>query len=145
MRLSAWSLAVQIQPGLLPEATRVGSMNLVPSTHAPTGGVIERCRMQHSSIVQILKVNDPREGVGKTGKAWKMQEAECILLDSEGAVSQVGVLDVPKELIGVIVPGTYTATFSLAAHYQTRKIESRLTALTRLPTKGERAQAEAKS
>ena len=118
----------------------------VPSTHAPTGGVIERCRMQHSSIVQILKVNESREGVGaRTGKAWKMQEAECILLDSEGAVFQVGVLDVPKDLIGVIVPGTYTATFSLAAHYQTRKIESRLTALTRLPAKGERAQADVKS
>lgn len=96
--------------------------------------------MSHSSIVQILKLSEPRVGVSvKTNKAWKMQEAECILLDSDGAVSQVGVLDVPKELVGVIVPGTYTATFSLAAHYQTRKIESRLTALTRIPSKSERA------
>ncbi|WP_120970478.1 hypothetical protein [Comamonas sp. lk] len=101
--------------------------------------------MQHSSIVQILKVNDPREGVGKTGKAWKMQEAECILLDEHGQVSQVGVLDVPKDLIGVVAPGTFTATFSLSAHYQTRKIESRLVSLTRVPTKGERAQAETKA
>ena len=100
--------------------------------------------MQHSSVVQILKVNDPREGVGKNGKAWKMQEAECILLDGDGAVSQVGVLDVPKEMIGLIIPGKYTATFSLSAHYPTRKIESRLVNLTRIPSKAERA-AEVKA
>lgn len=99
--------------------------------------------MQHSSVVQILKVNDARSGVGKNGKNWTMQEAECILLDSDGAVSQVGVLDVPKDMIGLIAPGNYTATFSLAAHYQTRKIESRLTALTRIPSKSERAAAAA--
>jgi hypothetical protein len=99
--------------------------------------------MQHSSVVQILKVNDPRSGIGKNNKPWQMQEAECILLDGDGAVSQVGVLDVPKEMIGTIVPGTYTVTFSLAAHYQTRKIESRLTNLTRLPAKQERSAAPA--
>ncbi|MEQ6435171.1 hypothetical protein V8Z74_09025 [Comamonas sp. w2-DMI] len=70
--------------------------------------------MQHSSVVQILKVNEPRSGIGKNNKEWRMQEAECILLDGDGQVSQVGVLDVPKEMIGNIVPGTYTATFSLA-------------------------------
>lgn len=102
--------------------------------------------MQHSSIVQILKVNEPRSGIGKNNKPWQMQEAECILLDGDGAVSQVGVLDVPKDMIGNIVSGTYTATFSLSAHYQTRKIESRLVSLTRLPGKGERpAAAEAKA
>lgn len=101
--------------------------------------------MQHSSVVQILKVNDSRSGVGKNGKNWTMQEAECILIDGDGQVSQVGVLDVPKDMIGTIQPGTYTATFSLAAHYQTRKIESRLTNLTRLPNKQERAAAADKA
>ena len=72
-----------------------------------------------------------------------MQEAECILLDDAGQVSQVGVLDVPKEMIGLIAPGNYTATFSMVAHYQTRKIESRLTALTRIPGKSERSVAPA--
>ena len=99
--------------------------------------------MQHSSVVQILKVNDSRSGIGKNGKAWTMQEAECILIDGDGQVSQVGVLDVPKDMIGHITPGNYTATFSLAAHYQTRKIESRLTALTRIPVKSERSVAPA--
>lgn len=101
--------------------------------------------MQHSSVVQILKVNDSRSGVGKNGKNWTMQEAECILIDGDGQVSQVGVLDVPKDMIGTIQPGTYTATFSLVAHYQTRKIESRLTNLARLPNKQERAAAADKA
>ncbi|MDH1476626.1 hypothetical protein N5F13_19185 [Comamonas thiooxydans] len=101
--------------------------------------------MQHSSVVQILKVNDSRSGVGKNGKAWTMQEAECILIDGDGQVSQVGVLDVPKDMIGHISPGNYTATFTLAAHYQTRKIESRLTGLTRILSKQERQASEAKS
>ena len=99
--------------------------------------------MQHSSVVQILKVNDPRSGIGKNNKAWQMQEAECILLDADGQVSQVGVLDVPKDMIGNLTPGNYTATFTLAAHYQTRKIESRLTGLTRIPSKQERQASEA--
>lgn len=89
--------------------------------------------MQHSSVIQILKINDPREGVGKTGKPWKMQEAECVLIDGDGQVSQVGVLDVPRDLIGTIQPGTYTATFSMRAHYQTRKIGSELVHLTPVP------------
>lgn len=101
--------------------------------------------MQHSSVVQILKVNDSRSGVGKNGKNWTIQEAECILIDADGQVSQVGVLDVPKDMIGNLTPGNYTATFTLAAHYQTRKIESRLTGLTRIPSKQERQASEAKA
>lgn len=53
-----------------------------------------------------------------------MQEAECVLLDGDGGISQVGALDVPREMIGQIGTGTYAATFSLQAHYQTRKISS---------------------
>ena len=67
------------------------------------------------------------------------------MIDGDGQVASVGVLDVPKDMIGHLTPGNYTATFSLAAHYQTRKIESRLTALTRIPSKNERPPAEAKS
>ena len=100
--------------------------------------------MQHSSVVQILKVNEPRSGVGKNGKNWTMQEAECILIDGDGQVSQVGVLDVPKDMIGSLTPGMYTATFTMSAHYQTRKIEPRLTGLTRVSSKLERQASEAK-
>lgn len=95
--------------------------------------------MQYSSVVQVLKVHDPREGIGKTGKPWKIQEAECILLDGDGAVAQVGVLDVPRDLVGLIAPGNYTASYSMRAHWQTRKIGPELVALTRIPPAAERA------
>ncbi len=91
--------------------------------------------MSFSSVIQILKVGDIRSGVGKTGKPWQMQEAECILIDGDGQVSQVGVLDVPRELVGNLNPGTYSATFTLSAHYQTRKIGAQLVALTPHPTR----------
>lgn len=90
--------------------------------------------MSYSSVIQVLKVNPLREGTSvKSGKKWQMQEAECILLDGDGAVTQVGVLDVPREMIGQVGPGTYLASFSLQAHYQTRKIGSVLVDLRPIP------------
>lgn len=90
--------------------------------------------MSYSSVVEILKINDLREGTSsKTGKKWQMQEAECILRDGDGGVAQVGVLDIPREMIGQLVPGLYMATFSLQAHYQTRKIGAMLVDLRPMP------------
>lgn len=92
--------------------------------------------MAFSSIVEILKVNEARTGTSqKTGKPWAMQEAECILRDQDGGVVQVGVLDVPKELIDNLRPGVYTASFTLAAGYSDRKIGARLVALTPVPAR----------
>ncbi|MFE1572230.1 hypothetical protein ACFIQG_10470 [Comamonas odontotermitis] len=91
--------------------------------------------MAFSSIIEILKVGDIRSGVGKTGKPWQMQEAECILRDQDGGVVQVGVLDVPRDLIDNLRPGVYTASFTLSAHYQSRKIGAQLVALTPLPAR----------
>ncbi|MEF9964586.1 MAG: hypothetical protein RR779_09465 [Comamonas sp.] len=102
--------------------------------------------MAFSSIIEILKVNEPRTGVSqKTGKAWSMQEAECVLRDQEGQVVQVGVLDVPRELIDNLRPGVYTASFTLSAHYQSRKIGAQLVSLTPMPTRQQPAAAAAKS
>ena len=89
--------------------------------------------MAFSSIIEILKLGETRTGVGKTGKPWAMQEAECILRDQEGQVTQVGVLDVPRDLIDNLRPGVYTASFTLNAHYQPRKIGAQLVALTPMP------------
>ena len=90
--------------------------------------------MSYSSVVEILKVNELREGTStKTGKKWVMQEAECILRDGDGGVAQVGGLDIPREMIGQLVPGLYMATFSLQAHYQTRKIGAVLVDLRPMP------------
>lgn len=84
------------------------------------------------SILQILKVNDLRSGT-KDGRAWEMQDAECILLDDTGQPSQVGVLPLPKDLRSKAAPGVFFGTFGLRPNLQTRKIEAVLTGLQPMP------------
>lgn len=68
------------------------------------------------AILQILKLNDPRTGVGKaSGRPYDMQDAECIILNDDGTVAEVGVLNIPDELRGKVTPGTYTGAFALRA------------------------------
>lgn len=81
------------------------------------------------SILQILKVNDPRSGTTKDGRPWQMQDAECILLKDTGEVDQVGVLRIPKELNGKVAPGTYLGSFGLKPNYKDRTIEAVLVGL----------------
>ncbi|MFY7928795.1 MAG: hypothetical protein ACOVS5_07975 [Oligoflexus sp.] len=66
------------------------------------------------SIIQILKLNDARSGE-KNGRKWEMQDAECLLLNEDGTVNQVGVLMLPKDLMGKVQPGTFMGTFALRA------------------------------
>lgn len=85
------------------------------------------------SILQILKLNEVRKGISsKTNKPWEMQDAECILINADGSVASVGVLQLPKSLMGDTAPtaGTYTATFALVSGMTDRKINAVLTALT---------------
>lgn len=84
------------------------------------------------AIVQIIKVNEARSG-NKDGRAWEMQDAECILLNEKGQPEQVGVLMVPKELRGKVQPGTFTGAFALRTSLRDRRIEAVLTGLTPLP------------
>lgn len=82
------------------------------------------------SILQILKLNDVREGVSaKTGKAYRMQDAECLLLKDSGEVDQVGVLQIPRDLFGTVAPGIYLGTFALRPNMASRRIEAHLTGL----------------
>lgn len=88
------------------------------------------------SIIQILKVNELRKGVSaKSNKPWEMQDCECILINHDGTVGSVGVLQLPRMLIGERAPiaGKYTATFALSAGLLDRKINAVLTALTLVP------------
>lgn len=86
------------------------------------------------SILQILKINDPRSGtsIGFDGKprAWESQDAECLLLTEEGVVDQVGVLRLPNDLRGTITPGIYMGSFALRPDVKTRKIGAVLVGLT---------------
>lgn len=80
------------------------------------------------SILQIFKVNDPRTGE-KDGRKWAIQECECALLDESGQVQEVGVLSLPRELVGNTTPGVYLGAFALKAGYKDRKIGAVLTGL----------------
>jgi hypothetical protein len=80
------------------------------------------------SVLQIIVVNEVKKGV-KDGRAWEMQDAECILLDEHGQAKQVGVLPIPKDLRGLVQPGTYTGEFALLPDLKTRRIEARLMSL----------------
>ena len=85
------------------------------------------------AIIQIIKVT-------KDGRAWSMQDAECILLNDDGTPNQVGVLQIPKELRekGVAI-GTYTGSFALKSDLRTRRIEAVLTGLAPYATKRQAA------
>lgn len=86
--------------------------------------------MALTSIIQILKVNEKREGV-KDNRPWAMQDAECVLLSDTGEMEQVGVLQLPKNLMGDAAPkpGTYLGAFALQAGMRDRRIVAVLTAL----------------
>lgn len=87
--------------------------------------------MSLTSLVQVIKVNELRTG-SKDGRAWEMQDAECILLDDEGQPAQVGVLMLPKSMRGDNAPkrGVYVGAFSLQAGMRDRRIEAQLVNLT---------------
>ena len=90
-----------------------------------------------NSILQILKVNEARKGVGKeSGKAWEMQDAECIILNDAGEPEAVGVLLFPKALMGTVQPGTFLGSFSLRAGLRDRRIEAELVGLKPLRREG---------
>ena len=86
--------------------------------------------MSLHSIVQIIKVNEKRNGI-KDGRAWELQDPECLLLDDAGNPQQVGVLSLPKHLRGddAPKPGVYLGSFALQAAIRDRRIEALLTAL----------------
>lgn len=87
--------------------------------------------MSFTAVLQVLKLNEPRSGE-KNGRRWEMQDAECLILDDTGAVSQVGVLMIPKDLMGKVTLGTFTGSFALRADTSRegqRRIQAVLTGL----------------
>lgn len=80
------------------------------------------------SILQIIKVNEPKTGV-KDGRPWEIQDCECILLKEDGSPEQVGVLSLPKDLRGKAVAGVYLGSFVLRADLRSRRIEAQLVGL----------------
>ncbi|TAG76832.1 MAG: hypothetical protein EAZ24_08240 [Burkholderiales bacterium] len=85
-------------------------------------------------LIQVLKVNDARSGT-KNDRAWTMQDAECVILNDDRSVAQVGVLQLPRDLVGekAPTPGMYEAVFELRASITNRRIEAVVVSL--LPAK----------
>src|SRR5471030_488997 len=90
-------------------------------------------RSQMNVFLQILKLNPIREGTGKvSGNPYRMQDAECMILDDKGEVDQVGVLMLSKDQVGKTDPGIYLGSFAMRANTSKdggRKIEAVLTGL----------------
>ncbi|AVS66378.1 hypothetical protein C8245_12470 [Paracidovorax avenae] len=80
-----------------------------------------------NSLIQILKVNEPRSGISdKTKKPWTMQEAEVALLDDNGEIQKVGGLMLPRDMVGENAPakGIYIGSFALDVNYMSRRVEA---------------------
>ena len=87
--------------------------------------------MNATSIIQIIKVG-PVQDKTYEGRAYQVQECECILVNQDGTPESVGVLRLDDKMRGAAAPavGTYTATFALRPNAKDRKIGAVLTGLT---------------
>lgn len=94
------------------------------------------------ALIQILNVNEKRSG-NKDGRAWELQEAECVLLDENMAPKTVGVLSLPRHMRGddAPKPGIYTGSFALQSSLRERRIEAVLTGLVPIPTRNAQTSA----
>lgn len=85
------------------------------------------------AFVKILKVGAVQDKTFE-GRAYQVQEAECVLLDEHGELESVGVLRLSKEFQkDPPAVGTYAAKFALAVSPKDRKIGAQLVGLTPVP------------
>jgi hypothetical protein len=90
------------------------------------------------SIVQILAVLDKEDISKKTGKPYRITEAQCALIKDDGTVDVVGGLNLPGFRPGdasrpLPTPGLYTGQFAFIRSYQDGRLQPQLTGLTPLP------------
>lgn len=87
------------------------------------------------SILQILKLNEPKTGIStKNQKPYDMQDAECLLLNDDGSVGHVGVLQVPRTLRDKVTIGTFACTFALGVNFASRRVEAQLVDIVPFPS-----------
>ncbi|MDO9015097.1 MAG: hypothetical protein Q7U84_10060 [Polynucleobacter sp.] len=67
------------------------------------------------SVIEILMVAVKEGTSKKTGQAFKISEAHCVLRNDDNTVGAVGVLTVPRSLEAIAVPGLYTGKFAMEA------------------------------
>ena len=100
--------------------------------------------MTFPAFIKIIKINEKREGV-KEGRPWAMQDCECVALDENGEMLQVGVLQLPKPMLGENAPqlGTYIPVFALQVGLRDRKIGVGIVDLKLVPARSATAPAAA--
>lgn len=73
--------------------------------------------MPHSQALQILKIDEVKTGISKSGNAWSRLNAEVMLLEpspnGKFVAGDVGRIAVPESMREGLRPGSYTAGFSL--------------------------------
>ena len=88
------------------------------------------------SFLVILAITVEEGTSKKTGQAFRIPKAQCVLRNDDQSVAAVGVLNIPKALEEVAKPGLFTGTFALVAStYGESKgeIVARLTGLVAVP------------
>jgi hypothetical protein len=81
-----------------------------------SGTVLLPCFLTKVSMPQILQILAITVKTGtskKTGAAFSIPEAHCILQDETGKATGVGVYVVPKDLEATIKPGYYTPAYEM--------------------------------
>lgn len=87
--------------------------------------------MNASSKIQILVVGPVQDKTWE-GRAYQIQEAECVMLNDDGSPQGVAVLRLAETMRGINAPkpGLFTASFTLRANPKDRRLEASLAGLT---------------
>lgn len=86
------------------------------------------------STIHIFKLDEVKKGVSKkTQQPYEIHTAQAALIDLNGNVDAVGVLDIPPDLRGKFGPGRYTGTFALKTNFMNGRIEAALVGLVPVP------------
>jgi hypothetical protein len=70
---------------------------------------------QIASILEILLITNKSGTAKKSGVAYSINEAHCVLRNEDGTPGAVGVLVIPKRLEEKAKQGMFTASFGLVA------------------------------
>ena len=82
------------------------------------------------SVIQIFKLDEVKKGIAKkSGNPYEIHTAQAALIDENGQIDTVGVLDIPPALREKVQPGIYAGTFAMKTNFQTGRIEAALTGL----------------
>lgn len=127
------SLCGDPPPDLQPEAARKLVVNRTPAVLAQgkKGQSMSDDVKKLPSFIQVLVAQPIRKGISKkNGQPYEMQEADCVMLDEDGTLLQVGVMTVPREQMGKLEPGVYQPSFGISVNFQSRVITPVLMGLT---------------